>query len=184
MIKKAHKLSSKSLESSTKFIVWDMTTINLEKKFDVILCNYNSICHLNYWEDWQKFFKNSYKHLKKNWILIFDILTIFEFENISRDFRGFFNVKDDIICLEMFKNKNTNKNNLLEYIYKWDIKMFINQWKNNYKLVEEEIKEVSFDIEIIKKELQNIWFKLKHLEDYALWEINDESERVYFVSQK
>ena len=72
-------------DDNKKFIVWDMTSINLEKQYDVILCNFNSICHLNSWEDWQKFFKNSHKHLKKWWILIFDILTIFEFENITRD---------------------------------------------------------------------------------------------------
>jgi hypothetical protein len=42
-----------------------MTSVDLEKEFDLILCNYNSVCHLNSWEDWQKFFKNAYKHLKK-----------------------------------------------------------------------------------------------------------------------
>ena len=158
-----------------KFIIWDMTSIDLEKEYDIILCNYNSVCHLNSWEDWQKFFKNSYRHLKKGWILIFDILTIFEFENITSDFRWFFNVKGDTICLEMFKQ--------WEY-YKWLIKMFINSGKNNFELIEEEIKEISFPIIDIKKELENTWFKIKHLEDFHFWEVNDESERVYFVVEK
>ena len=158
-----------------KFIVWDMTSIDLEKQYDVILCNFNSICHLNSWEDWQEFFKNSYKHLKKWWILIFDILTIFEFENITNDFRWFFNVKWDTICLEMFKE---------EQYYKWLIKMFVKSDKNNFELIEEEIKEISFPITEIKKELENTWFKIKHLEDFHFWEVNNESERVYFVVEK
>jgi len=161
--------------NNEKFIVWDMTSINLEKQFDVVLCNYNSICHLNSWEDWKKFFNNSYKHLKKWWILIFDILTIFEFENITSDFRWFFNVSWDTICLEMFKQ---------EQYYKWLIKMFINSWENNFKLIEEEIKEISFPIEDIKTELEKTWFKIKHLEDFHFGEVNDESERVYFVVEK
>jgi len=161
--------------NKNKFIIWDMTTIDLEKQFDVVLCNFNSICHLNSWEDWQKFFKNANKHLKKWWILIFDILTIFEFENITSDFRWFFNVKGDTICLEMFKE---------EQYYKWLIKMFINSSKNNFELIEEEIKEISFPVEDIKKELENTWFKLKHLEDFHFGEVNDESERVYFVVEK
>jgi len=169
MIEKAQKISEE------KFIVWDMTTIDLEKQFDVVLCNYNSVCHLKSWEDWQKFFKNAYKHLKKWGILIFDILTTFEFENITRDFRWFFNIWKDTICLEMFKE---------EQYYKWLIKMFVNIWENNFKLIEEEIKEISFPVEDIKKELKNIWFKIKHLEDFHFGEINDESERVYFVVEK
>jgi len=167
-----------------KFIVWDMTSIDLEKQYDVILCNFNSICHLNSWEDWQKFFKNSYKHLKKWWILIFDILTIFEFENITNDFRWFFNVKWDTICLEMFAHPQPLSCKEGGKYYKWLIKMFINSWENNFELIEEEIKEISFPITEIKKELENTWFKIKHLEDFHFWEVNNESERVYFVVEK
>jgi len=172
MIKKA--VGASPIENN-KFIVWDMTSIDLEKQFDVVLCNYNSVCHLNSWEDWKKFFKNSYKHLKSGWILIFDILTIFEFENITRDFRWFFNINWDTICLEMFKK---------EQYYKWLIKMFINKWKNNFKLIEEEIKEISFPISEIKEELEKTGFKIKHLEDFHFGEVNNESERVYFVVEK
>ena len=182
MIKKANSIPLnkgedflKKNQGDFKFIVWDMTTIDLEKQFDVVLCNFNSICHLNSWEDWQKFFKNANRHLKKWWILIFDILTIFEFENITSDFRWFFNVKGDTICLEMFKE---------EQYYKWLIKMFVNSWKNNFELIEEEIKEISFPVEDIKKELENTWFKIKHLEDFHFGDVNDESERVYFVVEK
>ena len=176
--------------NNKKFIVWDMTSIDLQKQFDVVLCNYNSVCHLNSWEDWQKFLQNSYKHLKKWWILIFDILTIFEFENITRDFRWFFNIAWDTICLEMFKEDNPSPfqaapfNTKGSNMYKWNIKMFINNWNNNFELIEEEIKEISFPVKDIKKELENTWFKIKHLEDFHFGEVNSESERVYFVVEK
>jgi hypothetical protein len=35
--------------------------------------------------------------------LIFDINTIWEFENITRDFSNFFKIDDDVVCLEMEK---------------------------------------------------------------------------------
>jgi SAM-dependent methyltransferase len=171
-------LSEQMIEKANdknKFIIWDMTSIKLGKKYDVILCNYNSVCHLNSWKDWQDFFKNSYEHLNKWWILIFDILTIFEFENIASEFRGFFNVWDDTICLEMFKH--------WEY-YKWLIKMFVSSGENNFELIKEEIKEISFPIIRIKEELEKTWFEIKHLEDFHFWEVNTESERVYFIAKK
>ncbi len=184
MIEKSIKLSTEDFNPLNKFIVWDMTSIDLEKKFDVVLCNFNSICHLNSWEDWQKFLKNSYNHLNKWWILIFDILTIFEFENITSDFRWFFNVWNDTICLEMFKEKSRDVS--LKHLnnYKWLIKMFVKKSENNFKLIEEEIKEISFPVEDIKTELEKTGFKIKHLEDFHFWEVNDESERVYFVVEK
>jgi len=42
-----------------------------------------------------------------------------------------------------------------EQYYKWLIKMFVNLDNNNFKLIEEEIKEISFPITEIKKELEN-----------------------------
>ena len=169
------KCRGESCIHTDKFIVWDMTSIKLDKKYDVVLCNYNSVCHLNSWEDWKNFFENSYDHLNKGWIFIFDILTIFEFENIASEFRWFFNVWDDTICLEMFKE---------EQYYKWLIKMFVKIKNNNFELIEEEIKEISFPIITIKEELEKIWFKIKHLEDFHFGEVNAESERVYFVVEK
>jgi len=98
MIKEAKKNLSEE-----KLILADMTNFDLQKKFDVILCNYNSICHLLSWQDWQKFFEMSQKHLEENGILIFDINTLFEFENITREFAQFYNFGEDSVCLEMFK---------------------------------------------------------------------------------
>ncbi len=179
-----------------KFIVWDMTTINLNKQFDIVLCNYNSVCHLRDWKAWQDFFANAYRHLKKDGILVFDILTLFEFENISRDFKWFFNVNWDTICLEMFKEPTTldfdkrgdawKAEGICDWkgIYKWLIKMFINKWEKTFELVEEEIREISFTIEKIKKELKWIGFSIEHLEDFHFGEVTPESERVYFVVKK
>jgi len=194
--KKAHLTSPLEERDNTSFQVWDMTSINLNKKFDVVLCNYNSVCHLKDWKAWQDFFNNAYNHLKKDCILIFDILTLFEFENISRDFKWFFNVKWDTICLEMFKEPTTlhfdkrgdawKAEGICDWegIYKWLIKMFVNKWDNTFELVEEEIREISFKIEKIKKELEWVWFSIEHLEDFHFWEVTSESERVYFVVKK
>ena len=68
-----------------------MTNFDLKQKFDVVLCNYNSICHLLNWADWVNFFEMANNHLDKDGIFIFDINTIFEFENITREFAQFYN---------------------------------------------------------------------------------------------
>jgi hypothetical protein len=44
-------------------ILGDMTNFDLQKSFDIVLCNYNSICHLLTWTEWQNFFQMSFNHL-------------------------------------------------------------------------------------------------------------------------
>lgn len=162
-------------QKKVELILWDMTNFNLEKKFDVVLCNYNSICHLLEWNDWQNFFKMAYNHLNDDGILIFDINTLFEFENITREFAQFYNFWEDSVCLEMFKK---------DKYYQWLVKIFkkANDWR--YDLITEVVNENSFPIHMIKKELKDKKFKVSEIIDFHYWEVNDESERVYFICKK
>ena len=70
MLSKAIELDNLKKEN---LVLADMTNFDLQKTFDVVLCNYNSICHLLTWQDWQKFFEMAYNHLNENGIFIFDI---------------------------------------------------------------------------------------------------------------
>lgn len=174
----------------------DMRDFDLDTEFDVILCNYNSICHLITLSDWRKFFLEANNHLKKWWLFIFDINTIYEFENITRDFAQFFTFKskdtkdrekEDTVCLEMFKKqlKDCESNECkTTYYYEWLVKMFVELDDGSYELIKETIAENSFEIDTIKQELKSFWFKLLHLEDFHNGEVDDESERVYFISEK
>lgn len=153
----------------------DMTTYESWKKYDYVLCNYNSICHLTDFELWKKCFDSASNNLKKWGLFIFDINTVQEFENICRDFAQFYNIWDDTVCLEMEKRWD---------IYEWIVKMFIKNDDGTYKMELEKIPEISFSIEKIESELKAKWFKILHLEDFHKWKVDKESERVYFVAQK
>jgi len=152
-----------------------MTNFNLERTFDTILCNYNSICHLLKWEDWQKFFEMSSNHLEKDCLLIFDINTLYEFDSITQDFAQFYNFEDDTVCLEMQKK---------DWIYEWLVKMFKKLENEKYDLIEEVVRENSFPINKIKKELKEKWFEIIEMIDYHYWEVTAKSERVYFICKK
>lgn len=173
----SEKMLEKAKEnlSEEKLILADMTNFDLQKKFDVILCNYNSICHLLTWQDWQKFFEMSQKHLDENGLLIFDINTLFEFENITREFAQFYTFWEDSVCLEMFKKDG---------IYEWLIKIFKKSSDGRYDLIIENVRENSFPTEKIKKELKNKGFKVLEMLDFHYGLVTNESERVYFVCQK
>ncbi|MDD2907772.1 MAG: class I SAM-dependent methyltransferase [Candidatus Gracilibacteria bacterium] len=170
MLEKAKKNLSKN-----DLVLADMTDFDLDKTFDVVLCNYNSICHLLTWEEWKKFFSMAYKHLKKDGILIFDINTLFEFESITRDFAQFYTFGDDVVCLEMFKKTG---------YFEWLIKIFSHKEGSDFELITEVVKENSFPISKIEKELKETGFELLEKVDYHYGKVFAESERVYFIGKK
>jgi SAM-dependent methyltransferase len=186
-------------------VLWNMTNFDLKKKFDVVLCNYNSICHLLEWKQWQDFFDMSYNHLNKDWLLIFDINTLYEFESITRDFAQFYNFGDDTVCMEMRKTSPPTpllRSNFEEsrastpvsvilrgegntwFIYEWLIKIFKKRKDKKYDLIEEIIQENSFEIFKIKNELEKKWFEVLEMVDFHYWEVTEISERVYFICKK
>lgn len=54
------------------FFVGDVTTINLEKKFDVIVSLFHVVSYITKNEDLETFFNNISKHLENEGLLIFD----------------------------------------------------------------------------------------------------------------
>ena len=56
-----------------------------EKKFDVITCIYDSVNYLNSIRDLNSFLDNSVKNLKKNGLLIFDVITMEKIHNLFRN---------------------------------------------------------------------------------------------------
>lgn len=171
MLKKAKG----NMKKDSELILGDMTDFDLEKTFDVVLCNYNSICHLLKWEDWQKFFACASKHLEKDGLLVFDINTLYEFDNITRDFAQFYTFWEDNVCLEMFKKNG---------IYEWLVKIYEKAEDGRFDLTTEVVQENSFPISKIEKELKAQWFKLLEKVDYHYGEVTAQSERVYFIAKK
>jgi len=160
-------------------VKWDMTNYSFEREFDVVLCNYNSICHLLDFEDWEKTFANAYKHLNKWGLFIFDINTLEEFESITEDFSGFYNFKEDTVCLEMFKKYEHDPDSYYKWThYEWLIKIFERNknkfdkdWNKSYTLWEEIVKENSFKIKDISVELELSWFNILKIQDFHTLEV-------------
>ncbi|MDP2090125.1 MAG: class I SAM-dependent methyltransferase [Candidatus Gracilibacteria bacterium] len=214
MLEKAEKLLNPPLTpplnkgggQKVELVLADMTDFDLGKTFDTVLCNYNSICHLLKWSQWQAFFDMAYKHLEKDGLFIFDINTVYEFENITREFAQFYNFGDDTVCLEMIKTSppspqlrsnfedsrsSTPVSVILKgegsqagFIYQWLVKIFKKSDDGRYDLIQELVRENSFPISKIKKELKDKGFKILEMVDYHYGEVTAKSERVYFICKK
>lgn len=160
---------------TTKFYLQDMKTFSIDKKFDVILCLYDTINHLTLFSDWKKLFNNVCLHLNKNGVFIFDINTLFKLRIIS-EISPFIN-KSGLNYL-IFDVKKISAN-----VFNWNIKIFENKNGNKFNLCEVNIKESSFETTKIINEARK-YFLIKTIEEENGKKANAESERIYFVCQK
>jgi len=59
-----------------KFHQDDMTKFFLSKKFDVVICVFDSVNHLLAWQQWVDTFKRASEHLSKGGIFVFDVMSL------------------------------------------------------------------------------------------------------------
>lgn len=113
---------AKEKNMRVNFFVEDMLEFNLNQKFDLIVCAYDSINHI---KNWERFFKKVHKHLKNDGVFIFDFNTIKglrkwrnSFENKHKDGKiiisGNYNTKERKASLNI-KNFNLGQNETLDF---------------------------------------------------------------------
>jgi len=151
----------------------NMVSFSLDKKFDIILCIYDSINHLTKFTDWNKVFKNSSRHLNKNGLFIFDVNTLAKFDRLGNTSNDFVQQLGKDLIVD--KTSKIGKDKL-----EFHTRIFENQKNNDYKLFEEKIVEIAFEKEKIINALGE-YFEVLLVFDPKRKSPSNNSERLYFV---
>jgi SAM-dependent methyltransferase len=149
-----------------KFFNMDISDFQLNEKFDLIFCVYDTINHLLSLDKWTSLFRSSYEHLNENGILLFDINTLFKLKTFSKNDPFVHDFGNNIMIVKVTED---------EEFFNWDIRIFEYKTENEYILHREVLKEISFSESTIKKEL-NKYFKLL--------KISGNENRLYFICRK
>jgi predicted TPR repeat methyltransferase len=153
----------------------NMVHFRLSEKFDVILCVFDSINHVLKFDDWEKLFVNTSKHLASGGIFIFDINTEKKLNRHISEPAWIHQLGNDFLSMKVSDGGNG--------VSVWNIKVFERVKGNKYLLHEEDIKEVSFPAPKIITALKRYFRKVDMID-------TDEShptrkgERLYFICAK
>jgi len=175
MLKIAKKKLPRRGSNRAEFYRQSMDNFKLDKKFDAVICVYDTINHLTRFSRWEKLFQKVSKHLKPSGVFVFDINTISKLDNLSFISSFVNKFKNNYLVMDV---KKISKN-----VYNWELKVFENIKDNNYKLYSENIEEVSFPIKRIKEELRKNFIIRKTLTEDSK-RVSVSSDRVYFVCKK
>ena len=168
------KIAKKKIPNGD-FYLQDIRSFRSDKKFDLIICLFDTLNHLLLFTEWKRLFADVSSHLNKQGLFIFDINTLTKLQNIS-DISPFVHKFDSSYLI-------VNVKKIFKNTFNWNLKIFENKKKNLFILKEIDIKESSFEIEKIKSELSKL-FDIKRIEDENEKKINKHTDRIFFVCQK
>ena len=155
-----------------QFKISDIRDFRSGKKFDLITCNFDSINHLLNFSEWEKAFQNVFNSLDVGGRFLFDINTLYAINNFNKKFK----VKMGEEEMEM--TTIPQKNDILVFNIKSEHKN-----DSSSKVINETVKETSFEYSKIKKSLLKIGFTSVLIFNKEL-DINSSKKRKYILAQK
>jgi len=159
---------------SGKFSQQDMTKFKFSRKFDVILCVFDSINHLLKFSDWQKVFKKAYEHLNQEGVLIFDMNTEAKLQRVIDTTPGVRVFGKNAMIMDVTGSGKSISN--------WNVRIFEHRDKNQYIMYEENIREKAFPLNRVRKALGQ--FRKVVVIDANRKRPSVKSERLFFVCKK
>jgi SAM-dependent methyltransferase len=160
---------------NVRFYRKDMVRFDLRRKFDVIICVFDSINHVLKFSDWKKIFRNAARHLQEDGLFLFDINTEAKLKRLipAPTWVNQFGRNLELI----------NVTGASRGIANWSVSVFEHESGNKYRLFKEDLKQISFPVEQIRDALTKQFTKVKVIDALGR-KASSKSNRVYFVCKR
>jgi len=158
-----------------KFFQRNMVSFDLGRKFDVIICVFDSINHVLEFADWQKIFRNAARHLEEDGLFLFDINTEAKLDRLINAPTWVHKFGWNLEFINVTDGRRGIAN--------WNIRVFEHRRGNKYGLFEEDIKQISFPVEKIRDALRKQFTSIKVIDSTAR-RPSAKSDRLYFVCKR
>lgn len=150
----------------------DMTSFHIDRRFDVIVCAFDSINHLHQLSDWKKTFGCVAGHLNAGGLFVFDVNTIGKLQRLTEGPAWVKQFRRDLVIIKVNGGRGG--------VFAWDVKIFEHRKRADYKLIDETIEETAIPMQRILTALRSYFTKVKVFDPEGA-RPSDRSERLYFV---
>ena len=154
------------------FIPGDISSFDLGRRFDVIVCTYDVLNHLAEFNRWIACFACTRKHLAEGGLFIFDVNTIGQLNREASKQPQVHEFDGNTVIINVTAAER--------HVYEWDVRVFEHVVDDQYRLYRSQIRELAAEIRRIQQAMPAD-FELLELADSAGGTPDDESERAFFV---
>src|SRR5215831_21272735 len=157
----------------SKLFRQNMVDFQIDGRFDVIICVFDSINHLRRFSDWKKVFAAARRHLFPGGCFIFDINTQRKLERLIAGPPWVHRFGKNLLIIDVTALPSGGSN--------WNVKVFEHLDGSRYALHEEDIVEVSFPLRQVVAALRAHYAKVRVIDpDRTL--PSAKSQRLFFTA--
>lgn len=150
----------------------DMTSFRIGRRFDAVVCAFDSINHLRRLSDWQKTFRCVAGHLTTGGVFVFDVNTSGKLKRLAAGPAWVKQFGRDLVVIKVVAGNRDS--------FTWDVKIFAHRKRDGYQLIHETIEEKTFPLRRILATLRGYFSTVKVFDPEGR-RPSDRSERLYFV---
>lgn len=158
-----------------QFIQGDISSFDLGRRFDVIVCTYDVLNHLADFSRWVSCFECACEHLAPGGLFIFDVNTVGHLSRVAREQPQVHEFDGNTAIINVSDVSTEER-----HVYEWDIRAFEHVAGDRYRLYHSQIRELAVEIPRILEAMPS-GLELLDLADSAGEAPDDESERAFFV---
>ena len=152
----------------------DMVDFQIDDRFNVIFCVFDSINHVRRFSDWKRVFARVRRHLSTGGCFIFDINTQRKLERHIAEPPWLHRFSRNLLIIDVTALPNRGSN--------WNIQVFEHVNGSRYVVHEENIVEVSFPLQQIVAALRANYVKVRVI-DPDRERPTAKSERLFFIAR-
>ena len=157
----------------SKLFRQDMVDFQIDARFDVVLCVFDSINHIRRFSDWKKVFAAVHRHLLPGGCFIFDINTQRKLERLMVGPPWVHRFGRNLLIIDVTALPSGASN--------WNVKVFERLNGSRYALHEEDIVEASFPLPQVVAALRAHYVKVRVI-DPDRSRPSAKSERLFFTA--
>jgi SAM-dependent methyltransferase len=158
-----------------QFTQGDISSFDLGRRFDVVVCTYDVLNHLTEFDQWISCFACTREHLAEGGLFIFDINTVGNLSRVARAQPQVHEFDGNTAIINVSAEEHS--------VYEWDVRVFEHVAGNHYRLRHSQVRERAVEIRHIL-EAMSPDFELLDLADSAGGTPDDESERAFFAYRR
>jgi SAM-dependent methyltransferase len=121
----------------------DMASFALGRRFDVVVCVFDSLNHLLSFGQWRTMFDAVHHHLEDGGLFIFDVNTVGELRRLGGELPSVYDFDEHTLILDV-----TLENDHMSW---WDIRIFEHRGGVEYRLHHEQIGELGVELSRIRE---------------------------------
>ncbi len=157
---------------SARLLQADITDFSLRERFDVVLCVYDTLNHVQSFDGWLKAFDRVREHLAEGGLFVFDLNTLGRLRRLGEAPPWVHHFDGNTLILDVEFDADA--------LSMWDIRVFEQRTNDQFVLCHEQIVELGVPLQHVREALA-MDFELLEETDPDGNPPDDESARAYFA---